>query len=258
METEATRGAGGSSRPLSVGRQAGAKLLAPLPLDGWEQAIVEIRKLGLRTVVLEARRLSDGDPRQAAGALDKHKLRPVALEVPASSLTSTSLERLQSWAALGVRLVVAEGYRGAEEGLAELDSLAAAAGVTILIENDPAAWPADGPTLGQATADPSLPHIGACYNPAAAVALRRHPFLADMMSGPLKRTVQIVRLRDALFSASGTVPVDLGNAELRELVSALEARSYSGWYALDLPASGPYSERLAAVHTSVQAMLDQL
>ncbi len=243
--------------PEPVGERAKRRLMAPLPVANWRDALAVVASLSLSAVELEADWLLTLDRHEAEGAFATAAVRPVTLHATVDRVLEAGPEPMQRWVELGVRYWMVEGLQGSEEELHELDGLAAEVGVTALLTNHAAGW-FDGPALGRVASDSRRPHLGACYDPAAAVVRRRHPFLADMMAGPLKRAVRIVRLRDALFQDGSEVLPDRGNAELREVISALEARSYSGWYALSVFGTGPYRDRLAAVHASVTAMLDEL
>ena len=119
-------------------------------------------------------------------------------------------------------------------------------------------WPADGATLGQFIVQVNRPGLRACFAPAGFVALKKHPFLTEFLPGPLKRQIACLRLRDALFEDGSEVLPNQGNAELKELASALESRSYCGWYALSLPGQGDYAARLVAAYEAANEVLGSL
>ncbi len=243
--------------PWWVGESAKRRLMAPLPAAAWRDSLIAITDLGLSAAELDADWLPGVALQEVEAAFAASGLRPIALHATVDQALEAGSERLGQWATLGLRYWIVDECDGSESTLRRLDNLAAGAGLTALLANHAGGWP-DAAELGRVAEDARYPHIEAYYDPAAAVARKRHPFLAEMMAGPLKRAVRIVRLRDALFAGGGEVLPDLGNAELREVVSALEARSYAGWYALSDFGEGPYRDRLAAVHAAVTAMLDQL
>jgi len=241
----------------SVGERVKRRLVAPLPVACWRAALAAAVGLGLAAMELQAGWLSQGDAPELAAACATHGVRLVALNGSLDQLLSLGAPALRPWVSLGIQHLVVSECAGADTELSALNALAGGLGVTALLTNAAAGWP-DSADLGRLAGDQRYPSLGACYDPAAAVARRRHPFLADMMAGPLKRTVHILRLRDALFAGGPDVLPDTGNAELRELVSALEARSYHGWYALSLVGEGPYLVRLTAAHSAVAALLYEL
>ena len=246
----------GALLPEQVGEGATRRLLAPLPLAGWRDALEAAAGLGLTATELQAGWLSQGDTPEVAAASATHGVRLVALNGSLDQLLSLGAAALRPWTSLGIQHLVVSECSDAATELIALSDLAGELGVTALLTNAAGGWP-DSADLGRLASDRRYPSLGACYDPAAAVARRRHPYLADMMAGPLKRAVRILRLRDALFDGREVLP-DKGNAELRELVSALEARTYRGWYALSPVGEGPYPVRLAAAHAAVTTMLDEL
>ena len=158
-------------------------------------------------------------------------------------------------------LALSAGYLPAEEPsqlakrCARLRARAEATGQILLVENHPQSSVSTGAALGGLAA---AAKVGACFDPAGFVALRRHPFLTEFLPGSLKQRIACLRLRDALFEDGSEALPDRGNAELRELVSALEVRGYQGLYALSPFGAGLYEEALAAACGSVRGMLDEL
>jgi sugar phosphate isomerase/epimerase len=243
---------------MSLGDKVKGRLCAPLPAANWQETLGAVRSLGLRAVELESDWLDDACLADGVAAIREQGVLPLALQVSFAQLEGTEPSRLERLSGLGLQYLIVRSCQRSDSELDRLNARAGRLGLTALLENDPYRWPADGPSLGRAASDPRRPHVRACYKPAGAVALRRHPFLADMMPGPLKRAVRIVRLADALFADGSQVLPDQGNAELREIVSALECRGYQGWYSLHPFGSGDYPERLARAHAAVTRMLDEL
>jgi sugar phosphate isomerase/epimerase len=151
-------------------------------------------------------------------------------------------------------VVSAAPPRGSDRGLNEgqavewllaATALAEANGAPLLVENRPGSWAGTGQAHGQFIDRVDSPWLGAAFNPAGFAALREHPFLTAFMPGHLKRRLHLLRIRDAHFEDGGTVRLNEGNAEIAEIVSALMARGFGGFLAVDVPCSEPEEARLA-------------
>lgn len=71
---------------------------------------------------------------------------------------------------------------------------------------------------------------GVVFNPLEFAAMKAHPFFHVFYNSKLKSNIRFLRVNDGLFEdGSPTLPGE-GNAELKELVSALLARSYNGYF----------------------------
>jgi sugar phosphate isomerase/epimerase len=69
------------------------------------------------------------------------------------------------------------------------------------------------------------------FNPLEYAAVKKHPFFHVFYNTRLKPAIRFLRINDGLFQdGSATLPGQ-GNAELKELVSALLARSFKGYFA---------------------------
>jgi len=136
-------------------------------------------------------------------------------------------------------------------------AIAESSNVILLVENVPGTYCQSTHLLGDLLASLNSSYVRAILNPAYLVAQHRHPFLASFSSGPLKRHVEVIRMRDALFEGGRTVMPDQGNAELRELVSAAAAREFAGFLSVD-PGLDATAGVFRQSHQAVRDMLDGL
>ena len=74
---------------------------------------------------------------------------------------------------------------------------------------------------------------GLIFNPLEYAALKKHPFFHVFYNSKLKSQIKFLRVNDGLFvDGSPTLPGE-GNAELKELTSALLARSFKGYFSFE-------------------------
>jgi sugar phosphate isomerase/epimerase len=261
-----------------VGAGAAARLCAPLPASGaWRNSLAEVHRLGIGTLELAPAWLTPpwqpGALRELKAEMEQHGLRAAVAALPEPPAPAglglwpgdvggalASLADLGVEAALLPPLPAGPAAPPTEEEVLhrcrDLAALAEDYGLVLLLQNTAHGWPSDGASMGRLLARVGrVVGLGACFDPAAFVARKRHPFLSEFMPGPLKRFIRCLRLRDALFEDGGEVPADRGNAELKELVSALEARGYQGWYALSLAPSLPYAQALEQAYSAAATML---
>jgi sugar phosphate isomerase/epimerase len=137
------------------------------------------------------------------------------------------------------------GEREAAEWLEAATALAEAGAIPLLVENRPGTWADTGRGFNQFMGQAVSPWLRTAFDPAGFVALREHPFLTAFMPGHLKSRLHVLRIRDARFADGCIVPVNHGNAEIAELVSAALARSFGGFFAVGTPDAGPDEVRQA-------------
>jgi sugar phosphate isomerase/epimerase len=125
--------------------------------------------------------------------------------------------------------------RQAAEWVHAAAALAQASAIPLLIENRPGTWADTGLGFDQFLGQAESPWLQVAFDPAGFVALREHPFLNAYMPSHLKTRLQLLRVRDAVFEDGRLVPVNDGNAELAELVSAVLARGFDGFFAVGAP-----------------------
>jgi len=133
----------------------------------------------------------------------------------------------------------------AAEWLQAAAGLAEVAGIRLLVENRPGTWADTGAGFDKFMSRSASPWLQIAFDPAGFVALREHPFLTAFMPGHLKSRLQVLRVRDARFEDSHVVPVNDGNAEIAELVSAALARGFGGFFAVGTAEAGPDDVRRA-------------
>ena len=106
----------------------------------------------------------------------------------------------------------------------------------------------------------SLPqgYTGLGYNPLDAAKEGIQPFYDILYAGPCRDVITDIFIEDGVVQIPGTredalaylpflslperVPLGQGNAQLREIVSALRMRNFSGTYHLVIPSGNPYDE----------------
>lgn len=71
---------------------------------------------------------------------------------------------------------------------------------------------------------------GMVFNPLEYAAMKKHPFFHVFYNTRLKPAIRFLRINDGLFEDGRPTLPGQGNAELKELVSALLARSYKGYF----------------------------
>lgn len=247
-----------------------ARLCAPLPAAEYQQSLATIAALGLRAVELTPSWLDVSEDESVVAETERELafrgIEAALVRLPPRQAPPRELDEVVATAlALAARLkapyAVLSSAALDQEGdvagrLSALAERAEAAGVTLLLENHPRGI-ATGEALGAMVAAVGRPVLAGAVDPAGFVAMRKHPFLTEFMAGPLKRQVRCLRLRDALFDGT-EVPPNQGNAELKELVSALECRGYRGRYVLSPFGPRPYADNLRSAHAAVKAVLEGL
>lgn len=125
---------------------------------------------------------------------------------------------------------------------------AAHLGVTLLIENHPAALWRDRETTAAVLAGVNLPTLRLSFNPAHFALAGEHPFLGTWNRGKLKKhTVQLM-VTDGC-GHPGWTAVTLpgrGQGEVKELISILRCRSFSGLLTLSTAGSKEFGLSEAA------------
>jgi sugar phosphate isomerase/epimerase len=111
-------------------------------------------------------------------------------------------------------------------------ALAARQQITLLLCNRPRTWADTGKRFNQLLARIEAPWVEAAFDPVGFVALREHPFLVSFMPGHLKSRLRWLRICDATFETGAEVALNEGNAEIKELVSAVLARGFDGFFSV--------------------------
>jgi len=151
--------------------------------------------------------------------------------------------------------VPAPGVGASPEPLREVCRMARAYGLRVLLENDALGPLSTVEGLEEIFAAVSPESFGWILDPRAIVRQRRHPFFHDFTRSRLKNGIEVLRLRDGTFGDGAPTPLGQGNAEIKELVSILLARSFRGPFSIvpDGPGCGPDEYR-----TTLRAFKDLL
>jgi len=142
--------------------------------------------------------------------------------------------------------------------LAAAGALAEQASIRLLVENRPGSLADSGQRVDRLLSLVDSRWVGVALDPAKFVELREHPFLVSFKPRKLKQRVGLLRISDALFENGMPVPAGLGNAELKELVSALEVRGYRGFYSISSPAPGAGPEQIAQAFAAFGTLVSSL
>lgn len=154
--------------------------------------------------------------------------------------------KLSPWLVPDARL--AETLPLAVTVLQSLAEQAAAAGVTLLLENHPAALWRSRDLCGTVLAEVAHPALKLAFNPAHFAHAGEHPFLSTWNRGKLKRhTIQLM-LADGCGRSGWPAYTEpgRGQGEVKELVSILRCRSFSGLLTLSASPEVAFPEAAAA------------
>jgi sugar phosphate isomerase/epimerase len=174
-------------------------------------------------------------------------------------------EAFQLVGALGAEYVVAGAPRreapAADSGhaaawLSAAADLAETNGIPLLLENRPGTWADTGQRYDQLLRQAPWPWVGAAFDPAGFAALHEHAFLAAFLPAALKPRLRLLRIADATLEDGARVRLNTGNAEIQELVSALLARSFDGFFSVCPLGPDPAQARQAVA--DFRAMLAEL
>ncbi len=102
-----------------------------------------------------------------------------------------------------------------------------------MIENNAHLFNADALMQTQLFSKYKEYHLGLIYNALEVVKQKRHPFFHVFYNGRFKNNIQFLRINDGLFSDGSPIMIGNGNAEIKELISALLARNYKGYFSIE-------------------------
>lgn len=71
---------------------------------------------------------------------------------------------------------------------------------------------------------------GLIFNPNEFVKLHKNPFLGVFYKTKYRDDVVILRVRDMLYDSLTPMPIEKGNAEVKEIASILLCRSFKGYF----------------------------
>jgi sugar phosphate isomerase/epimerase len=185
-----------------------------------------LRDVGLVTTIVT----STGDAREGWTLDTLLKAYALACSLDAKCVVTTAPPRTSPSGPEELQMV---------EWLGAASSLAEARAIPLLIENRPATWADTGQAFDRFIGQAVSPWVGVAFNPVQFVILREHPFLTSFMPSHMKSRIHLIRIQDAVFADGHTVPVNEGNAEVAELVSAVLARGFDGLFIVGAPEAGP-------------------
>jgi len=87
---------------------------------------------------------------------------------------------------------------------------------------------------------------GLIFNPNEFVKLHKNPFLGVFYKTKYRDDVVILRVRDMLYDSLTPMPIEKGNAEVKEIASILLCRSFKGYFSF-----GKYGDDI-----SVESVID--
>ena len=123
-----------------------------------------------------------------------------------------------------------ENVAALESLLAEVMPIARSYGIGVTLENRRASSLSDEVAIAALFQKFKEYLPGLVFNPMEFAAEKRHPFFHVFYNSRLKPCICFLRVNDGLFiNGSPALPAE-GNAEIKELVSALLARSFKGYF----------------------------
>lgn len=113
--------------------------------------------------------------------------------------------------------------------LKTLASIGEKRNIVFVLENTPGTYFGNSQDCLKILKAVSSPFIRMAFNPANFVLNGEKPFLS--VSPSIRRWIYVLYVNDALFNGTFTLP-GYGNAEIKELISILRCRSFSGFLSL--------------------------
>ena len=154
---------------------------------------------------------------------------------------------LRHAALLGIDLVKVPAPEAGDspDTLREVCRMAKVYGIRILLENTLHGPLSTVEGLEEVFSALAPEGAGWILDPRAIVRQRRHPFFHDFTRSRRKNDVAVLRLADGRFDDGDPAPLGQGDAEIKELVSILLARSFRGPFSIvpDGPGCGPEEYR---------------
>jgi len=104
--------------------------------------------------------------------------------------------------------------------------------IQLCVENKLCFFMNDCSNLDMFFKNPGFSDVCLVFNPMEFVKSRKHPFLNVFYNGRFKNSIRFLRICDGIFSDGSPRLPGEGNAEIKELISALVSRSYRGYLSL--------------------------
>ncbi len=217
-------------------------------LRGWEVQAGELAQSDLAA-------LTEAGQARLRAALQDAGLGVAAIRASGADTLAEAFAQARAWAAEYV-VTPAPAGEDAATWLSQAASLAEAHAVPLLVENGPATLADTGQHFAALLRRAPADWIGAAFDPAGFTALREHAFLTAWMPGALKTRLRLLRVADATFETGAPARLNHGNAEVKELVSALLARGFDGLFALR--PLGPTASEVETAVADFHALLAEL
>jgi aminoglycoside 3-N-acetyltransferase len=115
------------------------------------------------------------------------------------------------------------------EYLKKTSDLAEKGRVTLVLENMPGTYCAKSKDCMEILKTANSPALRFAFNPAHFTAAGEKPFLGTSPS--LRKWIRVLYINDGLFSGDARLP-GYGNAEIKELISIMRCRSFSGFLSI--------------------------
>ncbi|MDR3645742.1 MAG: TIM barrel protein [Clostridia bacterium] len=115
-------------------------------------------------------------------------------------------------------------------GLAEILKIGRSYGIGVVLENGRGSRLDGGKPIAALLRQASAAQPGLIFNPLEFAATGRHPFFHVFYSCRWKSNIGFLRVNDGLFRDGSQVMPGQGNAEIKEMASALLARSFRGYF----------------------------
>lgn len=197
---------------------------APEQLRRWEIQTVELAQADLAGLTEAARA-------ELQAALQRAGVTVAAIRASVDGAPAEAFALARTWSA---EYVVAPAPAGedADAWISRAAGLAEAGAVPLLVENRPASRGDTGRNFADLLRRAPAAWIGAAFDPVGFAALREHAFLTVWTPGALKTRLRLLRVADATFETGAPVRLNQGNAEVKELISAVLARGFDGIFAL--------------------------
>lgn len=117
--------------------------------------------------------------------------------------------------------------------LMELLRIGKSYGIGVVFENNRSAFTGSEKNLSALFKKLAGCNPGIIFNPLEYAAMKVHPFFHAFYNSRLKSDIRFLRVNDGLFEDGNPMLPGEGNAELKELTSALLARSYKGYFSFE-------------------------
>lgn len=168
-------------------------------------------------------------------------------------IEQTEIEKLQAvlsrCKALKIPYLMVGDFDKRSVDVEKIIQTAADFGVTLCFENLPNGYLNDPDRLNTFFRGEGK-NCALCFNPVSFLRIKLHPFLSVFYAGRFKSAVQFVRMNDGIYKDENVVELPgQGSAEIKELISILQCRSFDGFLSV-----APYGYRPEEVIGAVEEL----